>query len=138
MTINGQGTFSAVAALAALLIGVFSLDKGAINIPFCIIQGPIYLILVGVLLLLFAANIDSRRYNERIKKLEDIMKYLFEGKAKDQKEIDDLHTDIFTIRPNVRGNYLVFFGVLAIVIGTFVVICLILNNQASAINPIHR
>ena len=76
MTINGQGTFSAVAALAALLIGVFSLDKGAINIPFCIIQGPIYLILVGVLLLLFAANIDSRRYNERIKKLEDIMKYL--------------------------------------------------------------
>lgn len=112
MTINGQGTFSAVAALAMLLLGALSLKNEVAN--FDINQWPIYLIFVGILALFIAAYVYSSSYNKRIKKFEELMDY--------PKELEDLDQNTFMIRPNVLGNYLVFIGILIILIGTFGVI----------------
>ncbi|NQZ44796.1 MAG: hypothetical protein HRT65_10830 [Flavobacteriaceae bacterium] len=113
MALNGQGVFTLLAAIGGLVFGGFSIKEKAIE--FCKIEGPFYIIIVGFVLLFIAAGIFSLTYNRRIKKLEALVSQ--------PQEIDELgQTDIFEIRPHPVGSYLLFFGLLLLVIGALTLI----------------
>ncbi|MEM9547441.1 MAG: hypothetical protein AAGA77_15790 [Bacteroidota bacterium] len=119
MSLNGQGTFSVLAILAGLLAGGSSLQYG--EIFFFYIPRNLFLLGIGTLLLLIAAIIFAFEHTRRLKKLEKLIK--------NPQRIENVAEDLFVIRPNPIGNYLIFIGLFILIIGVMAMLALIISSN---------
>ena len=112
MAINGQGSFSILAVLAGIFIGGLSLKSGSFNLDKY--YWLLVIILFGILMLLLATANFSFAYNRKIGMFEKLIRF--------PVEIEKLDKSAFEIKPKNSGSYMVFFGMLLILIGSFGVV----------------
>ncbi len=122
MAISGQGTFTVLAALGAIILGVLSLEDSKFD--FGGIKIFVYLIFSGIIVLLISAPMFSISYNRRIT--------FFEKQIRDPKQLDQLEDKNFVIRPNKVGSNFIFVGILLILIGTFGIVIKAMETTPAA------
>ncbi len=118
MALNGQGIFSVLGILAGFFIGGLSLKTSG-NFDYEESKTYLFIIIIGITLLLISAALFSLSYNKRIA--------FFENLIREPKEINELNSENFNIRPVKVGSYLIFFGILFLFIGTFGIIFSVLQ-----------
>lgn len=121
MSINGQGTFGALAIVGALLIGGLGLKKDNLPhgtypllTPFLISFG------IGIGPLFLAGAVFSYFHVAKLRKFEDLVR--------EPKEFNDLSNEkkLFQIMPQKWANFLVFFGLIFLIGGVLGIIMPIL------------
>lgn len=134
MEINGKATFTVTATLATLFLGAFSLKDSENN--FLNNLEPIYsilaavLIIVGIIALFLASYFYSTSYSKNIQHLENL---LYNLSIEDGEEIEHpSQGNIFKINPSENGNKGVFLGLMAILLGTLIII---VGNVKSSDTP---
>ncbi len=114
MKINGQGTFSVIAALAAIMVGVISHGGLKISELNDFQLKLLILIPVGIILIMSAAALYSMSYNKSIE--------FFESKILKLLPDAEISKDEYSIKPSSWANGLLFFGLMALLIGSLILL----------------
>lgn len=112
MAINGQGTFGTLAVAGAVLIGSLGLKKGDFTKADIDSMTPWFIVTaVGILSLFIAAAMYSIFHTGKIKRFETLIR--------NRTAFARLAKNEFQIMPNKSANYLIFFGLIILLIGVF-------------------